>query len=134
MNIKFSGSVSQRSKGHYQPAVAVHHSPIRTTKYGQKSKRPRQSPAKSHDNDDDVVLLPSTSAVVKKPKLHTTTTTAAASLSKKEQAQQERAERKKKEALVKFSRLYNYGIDRESVGVVYSMPLPHLDTYYARQT
>ena len=101
MNIKFSGSVSQRSKGHYQPAVAVHHSPVRTTKYGQKSKRPRQSPAKSHDNDDDVVLLPSTSAVVKKPKLHTTAT-AAASLSKKEQAQQERAERKKKEALVKY--------------------------------
>ena len=104
MNIKFSGSVSQRSKGHYQPAVAVHHSPVRTTKYGQKSKRPRQSPAKSHDdNDDDVVLLPSTSAVVKKPKLHTTTATAAApSLSKKEQAQQERAEKKKKEALVKL--------------------------------
>ena len=101
MNI--SGSVSQKSKGHYQPAVVVHHSPIRATKYGQKSKRPRQSPAKSHDNDDDVVLLPSTSAVVKKPKLHTTTT-----VSKKEQAQQERAERKKKEALVKLCIVFKF--------------------------
>ena len=131
MNI--SGSVSQRNKGHYQPAVVVHHSPVRATKCGQKSKRPRQSPAKSHDNNDDdndVMLLPSTSGVVKKPKLHTTTT---ASVSKKEQAQQERAERKKKEALVRF--VYTMSCSFQNliwswrVWVwLYSMPLPHLNT------
>jgi hypothetical protein len=108
-HIKFSGSVSRRGKGHYQPATAavVHHSPVRTTKYGQKTKkRLRQSPAKSHDtNDDDVVVLPSTSAdVVKRPKLHTTTT----STSQKEQAQQERAERKKKEALVRLCIVFGF--------------------------
>ena len=91
--IIISGSGSQSDKRHYQPAMVVHHSPVRTT-YNQK--RPRQSPAKSCDNDDDdVVLLPSTSDVVKRLKLHTAT-----SVSKKEQTQRERAERKKQEALV----------------------------------
>ena len=89
--------MSQRGRGRYQPAI-VHHSPIRTT-YSAKGKRPRQSPAKSHDKDsDDVVLVPSTSdEVVKRPKLRPTETK---SMSKKEQVQQERAERKKREALV----------------------------------